>query len=689
MRGSFEQVFPRPIAPTPRRFRRTQPPLSVTPILHLAGSLMLPYALASLPALVGTAQEVAPPPAVAAIELGGWTATIEGLHSPEAVAIGPRGHIFVAETGAHRVRIFTRSGEPVASFGARGHRPGEFLHPAGIAVHDDGRICVADTGNDRVQLFDAERAYVRTIASRGAGRAELQHPLGLAFDGESLWVADSGNERVQCFSLDGEWRLAIAGGADGALSKPTAVATIGELVFVADSGLHHVSVFDKTGAFQSSFGGWGFFPGLFSNLSGLCPSGDRLYTADGQNHRVQVFSTVGELEHDFGLHAIVPREGEGKLHYPAGIAVARDESFLALAEPADDRVQIFGPKGEPTIQEQLRKNAGQPSPHYGYQFTASRNHMVIVEPETHVLLVYDLQWDLPRLIGRLGGYGEHLGLFRTPRAAVLDGDSLEIWAAEDGGRSIQHLALRIDREGEVRFDYDMPKYIQRIELARFGRELGGIELEWPARADALARDASGYLWAVDVRNERVHVFDDQLAYRFGFGVDAAHGSRLLGATDIALAPNGSRVYVVESNAGRVRVFDAKGATLDSIGDGLLDRPYGIAVAADGSLFVTDAGTHELVRFSPAGEVIARWGGAGLGRREFYKPRGVSFFGQDRVVVMDHGNHRLQWFTLDGEYKGVFGSRLYTRPARLVTEAKDPAQESNQLGESGGVVDDED
>ena len=646
-----------------------QPSPSVTQIhkpalLTLAVALLLGPAPARALRRAQESAEARPP-------LGGWTHTIEELKAPEAVAIGADGRIWVVETGAHRVSIHDAQGQLLERFGRRGSGPGELLAPAGIALFANGRTLVADTGNHRLELFDERHQWQRTIGARGAGPGQFSSPRGLALDGERVWVADSGNDRVQCLSLEGEWLVSITG-AEGAhdasglgpLCAPVALGLLGERLFVADSGQHRVAVFDLEGGERTSFGDWGFFPGLFSQLSGLCAVGGRLYTSDAQNHRVQVFDSSGALLHHFGLHAIVPREGRGKLHYPVSVAVAPDESFCALAEPADDRVQIFGPEGEPDPLDLLRQTAGQPSPHYGQRFMADGAHMVIVEPETHDLLVFDLQWELPRLIGKIGGYGRKVGLFNVPGAVVLDDESLEVWVADDGGRRLQHLRLRIEREGEVKFDATMALFVEQVELERLGRSPGGVELEWPARAEALARDAQGRLFALDARNGCVHVLGQGFEYLRTLGGWSASGGRLLGATDIALSPDGERVYVVDALAGCVQLFDARGAWLASLGRGELESPYGIGVSPRGEVFVTDIGTHELLHLAPDGRLVARVGGPGLGRLEFYKPRGVSFFSEGQVVVLDHGNHRLQWLSPAGEYLGVFGSRLYTRPARL-------------------------
>ncbi|MBK8269939.1 MAG: hypothetical protein IPK83_17245 [Planctomycetes bacterium] len=49
----------------------------------------------------------------------------------------------------------------------------------------------------------------------------------------------------------------------------------------------------------------------------MCLHRNLLYIADTMNHRIQVMEPNGRMAYQWGIHAFMPREGEGKLHYPA------------------------------------------------------------------------------------------------------------------------------------------------------------------------------------------------------------------------------------------------------------------------------------------------------------------------------------------------------------------------------------
>jgi sugar lactone lactonase YvrE len=75
------------------------------------------------------------------------------------------------------------------------------------------------------------------------------------------------------------------------------------------------------------------------------------------------------------------------------------------------------------------------------------------------------------------------------------------------------------------------------------------------------------------------------------------------------------------------------------------KPLGVAVATDGSIFVTDAGNHMLRRITPQGQVqtVAGSKGAGLGvgpAAQFNTPHSLCFDAEGTLYVSDAGNHRI-------------------------------------------------
>jgi sugar lactone lactonase YvrE len=91
------------------------------------------------------------------------------------------------------------------------------------------------------------------------------------------------------------------------------------------------------------------------------------------------------------------------------------------------------------------------------------------------------------------------------------------------------------------------------------------------------------------------------------------------------------------------------------------RPGGIAVAPEGSIFVSDLALHRITKLDPSGKVLATFGTQGIGRIEFHRPRGLDVDEFGRLWIVDWGNHRGQVLSASGEFLGAYGSRPFIRP----------------------------
>lgn len=133
---------------------------------------------------------------------------------------------------------------------------------------------------------------------------------------------------------------------------------------------------------------------------------------------------------------------------------------------------------------------------------------------------------------------------------------------------------------------------------------------------------------------------------------------------VAVAPDG-RVFV--SDAGdndRIRVIDAQGhvATFAGAGSGYadgpanlarFDTPSGLALDDAGNLYVADTGNDAIRRITPDGNVTTLAGGHGSG--DFAGPIGVAVDAKGDVYVADTYNHRIRRIAADGTVTTVAGS----------------------------------
>ena len=83
------------------------------------------------------------------------------LIDPRGLAIDTNSNIYVVSSyGGNRVDEFSLIGTWLSRFGSQGTGNGQFESPNGIAIGPGGKIYVADAGNNRVQVFDANENYL-------------------------------------------------------------------------------------------------------------------------------------------------------------------------------------------------------------------------------------------------------------------------------------------------------------------------------------------------------------------------------------------------------------------------------------------------------------------------------------------------------------------------------------------------
>jgi hypothetical protein len=95
-----------------------------------------------------------------------------------------------------------------------------------------------------------------------------------------------------------------------------------------------------------------------------------------------------------------------------------------------------------------------------------------------------------------------------------------------------------------------------------------------------------------------------------------------------------------------------GKDLDTITHGgpPFNRPTNVAIGLNGEIYITDGyGNARVHIFSPKGELVRSWGEPGSGPGQFHLPHGIAVAADGRVFVCDREADRIQIFSPDGEY----------------------------------------
>lgn len=215
------------------------------------------------------------------------------LASPVAVAPGPDGTVFLADSGLRKVLAFDRDGGFVREVAGDG-----LIRPAALAFDPArGRLYVADSMAHRVFVYSADGAPLGDFGGNALAPGSFNSPTHLALSRDGLlYVTDALNFRVQAFDQDRQPRAVFGrhgdGAGDFAAPKGIAVDSHGR-VFVADAMFDAVQVFQPDGVLLLGFGTQGSRPGQFWLPNGLyVNAADRLFVADAYNRRVQVFQVL-------------------------------------------------------------------------------------------------------------------------------------------------------------------------------------------------------------------------------------------------------------------------------------------------------------------------------------------------------------------------------------------------------------
>lgn len=213
---------------------------------------------------------------------------------------------------------------------------------------------------------------------------------------------------------------------------------------------------------------------------------------------------------------------------------------------------------------------------------------------------------------------------------------------------------------------------------------------WPnPEAHGLWREVTAV--AADSRN-RIHVLARDPNRMLVF----SEGGELLNewGDEVFVRPHGmtigadDQIYCCDDLDHTVKVFTVEGEALFTLGKsgepsatgatsidyrtiqrsaGPFYFPTNLAIAGDGSLFITDGyGNARVHHFSPEGELLHSWGEPGSGPGEFHVPHGIAIDDKGIIHVADRENSRIQRFTQSGEYVGEMTE--IARPCQVTFDA---------------------
>jgi len=530
--------------------------------------------------------------------------------------------------------------------------PDLFPTPRGIQPLRRGHFIIIDRAG-QVGEIDRQGKLVRMLPGpegRWQAGALSRAPRGVGW-----LVTDLLHGQLHHLDLDGNVQQSWSG-----FIEPTGVCSVGDHIWVSDRGWHRLIRFDPRSQQpdpQQGIGDHGAAPGLLASPMGLCAVEDQfLWVSDRDNHRVQFFNGRGFSMHQFGIHSMLPREAMGRLHYPTAVAHDEQAAVVAVIEPSERRVQLFGVRDPevPVAAAELWQRVDLVS-HYGHYWAIQPGGrlLVVSEPDSErvSLLVRDLE--IPFELDDVGGPGAAPARFRTPMGIdFLPGNDPSRWVVADrGNQRLQMFQVAWKQQPPLRREPALVQLVRSVDMARLVQQHSPWHSSVPPRLAALACGEGGIIAVADDANQRILLLDRR--FRPVGQFEAA--GLLQEAT--AISADGSGFLVADAIGGSLLRFD-QGQPQPEVIDGDCRMPVGVDRHPDGSIWYTNGANHSLLRIPPGGgEAQTILGGAGTGERQLFRPRAVRIDEDGSVWVLDHGNHRGVVIDRDGALRH-FGSEPY-------------------------------
>ncbi len=162
---------------------------------------------------------------------------------------------------------------------------------------------------------------------------------------------------------------------------------------------------------------------------------------------------------------------------------------------------------------------------------------------------------------------------------------------------------------------------------------------------------TGRLYVVDTKAHQVKIFESNGTLRATFGQRGDGNGEFNYPTAIWRDETGL-IVVIDALNFRIQLFDEEGSFLKAFGEagnatGYFSRPKGVAMDPFDHIYVVDALFHTIQIFDLSGNFLLSFGNQGQGSGEFWLPTGIFINEQDMIFIADSYNQRIQVFRYIG------------------------------------------
>ncbi|WP_298818363.1 flippase activity-associated protein Agl23 [Chloroflexus sp.] len=247
--------------------------------------------------------------------------------------------------------------------------------------------------------------------------------------------------------------------------------------------------------------------------------------------------------------------------------------------------------------------------------------------------------------------GRYLLFRQLPEPLTPGAREVEVWLRRDLAGGVAQTATSVVTAPELRLAAQA-----EIRLSSAGIGATGIAI-----------DPQGNIYMADTLNHRIEVFAPDGALARNFGSQGSGLDQFYEPRGLAFDAEGN-LYVADTWNARIVKYSPELRPLASWGSGDLDLgdgrratitegdparnaaaplgffgPRGVAVDADGNVYIADTGNKRIVVTDSNGTFLYQFGGAGSAPGQFNEPTSLAFDGAGNLYVADTWNGRVQVF----------------------------------------------
>ncbi len=443
------------------------------------------------------------------------------------------------------------------------------------------------------------------------------------------------------------------------INHPYGLGTDGTNVWIADSYGLRVMKFSNTGSFLMKIGKAGFRHGVPApspaqvHLDWITDvtvdSAGNFWVVDGNVNVVYEFDASGNYVSEMGQRWTCGT-GNNRFCRPQGVAFDSTGNIY-VSDSNNHRIQVFDSSrnylttlGEAGVPGVDNAHFGAP----GHIAIDNSDNLYVADSWGQRVQIFDSSHAYVATVGVSNVPGSDNSHFNQPSGVFVDGT--RILVADSNNHRVQI------------FNRSTRAYLRTLGTGGAGS--GNNQFNTPTD---VAVDSSGNIFVADYgKNSRVQQFNSSYNYVRTLGTTGVpyltNNYLYNRPKGLAVGPDGS-IYMLEANGQRLLKMNPNGLPLWSVGEagiwgsdnGHFSFPSDVTVDASGKVYVADNSNNRIQIFSSSGGYLATLGGtAGTGNYQFKGALGVAVDSAGNIYVADRSNHRVQVYNSSRVYVATLG-----------------------------------